>query len=195
MMSHKKMRTVKGFTLMELIIVLAIIGILLGILTPSMMQYYRRSRLQTANNNAKMVYNAAQTAVQRINTSDRSAATPSGFDGAVVKISSVNGTISNATGSNLLGANDADATACTAVATSVNRTVSGADAICWGVYVDNYIVKAAVAAQSDSSPHVGFYTVDKQVATLDSSRATFTASVDSRLATLAGLYDTYASTR
>ena len=75
-MNHKMKRTAKGFTLIELIIVIAIIGILLGILMPSMMNYYRRSRIQAANADAKMVYNAAQTAAQRFIAQDRMAATP-----------------------------------------------------------------------------------------------------------------------
>ena len=53
------MKKLKGFTLIELIIVIAVIAVIAAMLVPSMIGYVVRSKLSTANANAKLVYNAS----------------------------------------------------------------------------------------------------------------------------------------
>ncbi len=65
------MRKQKGFTLIELIIVIAIFGILMGVLVPSWGYFLERGRIRTQNNKAKAIFNAAQTIVTDLNFAER----------------------------------------------------------------------------------------------------------------------------
>lgn len=57
---NKSRRKLKGFTLLELIVVVAIISVMAAVLVPNVMDYIRSNKIRSANEQAQQIFMAAQ---------------------------------------------------------------------------------------------------------------------------------------
>lgn len=174
-------RCVSGFTLLEMVIVLGIISILLGVLVPTMRTYMTKSRQNTANSNAKVIFNSLQTIMQEYEFSERGQEA-SLFYGAAKKgnvfLYCTNGDINmtrcsftNNTGTTVadhalpsdaatldaaIGASYSSAGA-KSLGARMGRLYTDYQSVTWYALIQDYSVAAVICAASPQASYMGGY--------------------------------------
>ena len=167
----------KGFTLLELMIVIAIIGVLLAVLIPTMSGYFKRSRLSAANSNAKVVFNSLQTICQELEFKERGK-TESLFygentqSGTIILMSNggtfIEPVIEIASGIVLQNPADAEALNGTstedanAVRQKMVRLFDAQNETVWAAYIENYMVKFVYCADNGTTNYIGGYPIKQE---------------------------------
>lgn len=149
-------RKAKGFTLIELIIVIAIMGALSALLIPAWMNYLISSRIKTQNNNSSVVFNAAQTVTQQYKFQEMRIAEPArdiGSGDFYFIWNGSSGFACDASGNDI----GADSGFNSDYAEAVNRIFSDSDNTVYKIYVNNYIVKSVVSGRTNTDDYLGSY--------------------------------------
>lgn len=132
-----KNRKVKGFTLIELIVVIAIIAVLAAILIPSLMGWVAKSSLRTANTNAKAVATNGAAVLADLE----------------VEGQYENGSFVKADGG------DGGEVSREEIINKIQKLAGFKEENKWGFYYDSNAEKITVAywAENDKSPYIGEY--------------------------------------
>ena len=148
-------KKLKGFTLIELIVVIAIIGILIAIIVPSYMSWIAHSKIRQQNNNARIIFNAAQTIVQEYRFRERKLADADKNIGDGEFYFYWDEHSGSTTGST--AAKSADTAFVDSFTNQISRIFDDHDVTTYRIYVDNYMVQSVVASSSNSNRNKGSY--------------------------------------
>lgn len=181
MYEKKKVARAKGFTLIELIVVIGIIGVLLTVAIPTIGSYMRRSRLKSSNANANLIFNSIQTICQELEFSERDDSNTTFYgsetitDGNMI-VYSINGvatatvwldtnhdgtvyTVKDTAFNNALTDTLNDDSTRSSFMNRMERLFAGQNETTWVAYIDGFQVMAVICADTNSNRYVGAYPI------------------------------------
>ncbi len=151
-MDNKK--TKKGFTLMELVIVIAIIGVLTSIVAVAWNNYLYATRLRSANTTAKVIFNAAQSECVRQAAVERTIQDDDDKymnDGEFFFYWNGRSAVSGDHDKSAMSSQSGDAR----FAQAINKIVDEGGV--YKIYVNNYTVQSVVYSPNETSRYLGAY--------------------------------------
>lgn len=138
----------KGFTLVELVAVIAIIGVLAAVTVPNMLYYARNSKTDTADSKAKVFYDAACTIVQKCQAREKAISDYDDITRNKVEFYMGNETLYF--GRNIGGASFSDAARTNRFYDEMKNFCDNIDNCRWFVKITNYKVECVYYSDYDS---------------------------------------------